>query len=279
MNYRSIKRYFHGKDGQDGAGVKLIRCFGYNDVEDFDPFLMMDFFDSTDPEDYIKGFPWHPHRGIETITYLIEGCIKHEDSLSNKGEIRAGDCQWMNAGSGILHQEMPQVSDRMLGTQIWLNLPKKDKMSSPYYQDIKKEQIPVYENDGLIVRIIAGEYEGLEGPIKKELTEPLFFDISLDENSEFILDLQDNFYSYSFVVEGEVNYNQNEENIVGKRTGVLFEDKGKIRINTKDKKARIFLLAGKPLKEEIAWGGPIVMNTKEELDEAFRQLQNGTFIK
>lgn len=276
---RKIKKYVEGVKTQDGAGVKLRRVFGYNEIPDFDPFLMMDFFDSTDPDDYTKGFPWHPHRGIETVTYLITGKIEHEDSIGSKGEINDGDCQWMTAGSGILHQEMPKESPKMLGTQIWLNLPQKDKMTEPKYRDIKKDIIPVHEDENIKTHIIAGKYKDLKGPLEVIETDPTFLDVELEANTEFILETDPSYKAFSFLVEGEANFNGDKEDLVSAPMGVLYEEGNRIKINTKDNKARLFIFTGKPLNEEIAWGGPIVMNTREELDLAFRELKENTFIK
>lgn len=276
---RKILKYIEGQRVQDGAGVKLYRTFGYHQIPDFDPFLMMDFFDSTDPDDYIKGFPWHPHRGIETVTYLISGKIEHADSIGNSGIIGDGDCQWMTAGSGILHQEMPKPSPRMLGVQFWLNLPKKDKMTEPKYRDITKDMIPVFENQKEKVHIIAGCYNGLKGPIKGLEIEPTFLDVEIKPNEEFIYNLDYSLKAFAFLVEGEANFNVEKEEWVSSPNGVLYGEGDTIRINTGDKGGRVFLVAGKPLNEPISWGGPIVMNTKEELDLAFKELDEGIFIK
>jgi len=276
---RKIKKYFMGSPAVDGAGVSLIRTFGRNEIPDFDPFLMMDFFDSKDPNDYTRGFPWHPHRGIETITYLIKGAIEHEDSLGNKGRINAGDCQWMSAGSGILHQEMPQASDEMLGVQIWLNLSKADKMSDPKYRDITKDKIPVYESDDYKVHIIAGEFEGLKGELKNITTKPSFFDVELKENSVFEYNIDPNYNAYAFLVRGKANFDEENEGMVSYPNGVLFTQGDLIRVKTGNEGARFLLLTGKKLDEPVAWGGPVVMNTREELDLAFKQIREGTFIK
>ncbi len=276
---RKIKKYFMGSPAVDGAGVSLIRTFGRNEIPDFDPFLMMDFFDSKDPNDYTRGFPWHPHRGIETITYLIKGAIEHEDSLGNKGRINAGDCQWMSAGSGILHQEMPQASDEMLGVQIWLNLSKADKMSDPKYRDITKDKIPVYESDDYKVHIIAGEFEGLKGELENITTKPSFFDVELKENSVFEYNIDPNYNAYAFLVRGKANFDEENEGMVSYPNGVLFTQGDLIRVKTGNEGARFLLLTGKKLDEPVAWGGPVVMNTREELDLAFKQIREGTFIK
>ena len=277
--YRKLKKYFKGEKKEDGAGVKLRRTFGYHDTPEFDPFLMMDFFDSKNPNDYIKGFPWHPHRGIETITYLIKGEIEHGDSMGNKGIIKSGQCQWMTAGSGILHQELPKESPEMLGVQVWLNLAADNKMTSPKYGDITEDMIPVYEDENKRVHIIAGKYKKLEGKINREDTKPTFLDIELKANSEFVFDLNYDFNSYAFLIRGEANFNQEKEEYVSYPQGVLYEKGKKIKVNTGDKSARFLLLAGKKLNEPIAWGGPIVMNTREELKIASHDLKENNFVK
>jgi redox-sensitive bicupin YhaK (pirin superfamily) len=277
--YRKVKTYFEGRETQDGAGVKLRRCFGYHQIPDFDPFLMMDFFDSTDPSDYSRGFPWHPHRGIETVTYLIKGEIEHGDSIGNSGVIRDGQCQWMTAGSGILHQELPQPSAEMLGVQVWLNLAADNKMTEPQYGDITEEMIPLYEDDEKKVHIIAGEYEGLSGEIQRADTRPTFFDVELEPESEFIFELPADFNAYAFLIRGEANFDPQKEDLKQYPQGVLYQNGSKIKVNTAKKAARFLFLAGKKLEEPIAWGGPIVMNSREELALASRELDNGTFIK
>jgi redox-sensitive bicupin YhaK (pirin superfamily) len=277
--HRKINKYFIGRPAVDGAGVNLYRTFGNSDIPEFDPFLMMDFFDSSNPEDYTKGFPWHPHRGIETITYLIEGEIEHEDSLGNKGVIRAGDCQWMSAGSGILHQEMPQASQQMLGVQIWLNLSKDEKMSEPKYRDITKGMIPIYEGKDYKVHIIAGELEGLKGELENTTTQPSFFDVELNKDSEFIYKIDPSFNAYAFLVRGEAVFDEESEKSISYPNGVLYKQGDSIKVKTGEKPARFLLLTGKKLNEPVAWGGPIVMNTKEELDIAFRDIKEGIFIK
>lgn len=277
--FRKVKSYFEGRETQDGAGVKLRRCFGYHQIPDFDPFLMMDFFDSTDPADYRPGFPWHPHRGIETVTYLIKGEIEHGDSIGNSGVIKDGQCQWMTAGSGILHQELPQPSDEMLGVQVWLNLAAANKMTEPQYGDITEKMIPVYEDKSKKVKIIAGEFEGLSGEIQRTDTKPTFFDVELKAESEFVFELPADYNAYAFLIRGEANFDPEKENFKKYPQGVLYGSGKKIRINTGEKTARFLFLAGKKLEEPIAWGGPIVMNTREELALASSELDNGTFIK
>jgi redox-sensitive bicupin YhaK (pirin superfamily) len=240
---------------------------------------MMDFFDSTDPSDYRRGFPWHPHRGIETVTYLIKGEIEHGDSIGNSGVIRNSQCQWMTAGSGILHQELPQPSAEMLGVQVWLNLAASNKMTEPQYGDITEAMIPVYEDDQKKVKIIAGEYQGLSGQIQRTDTRPTFFDVELAAESKFIFELQADYNAYAFLIRGEANFEPGKENLKKYPQGVLYENGSKIKVNTAQNTARFLFLAGKKLNEPIAWGGPIVMNSREELAAASKELDNGTFIK
>lgn len=275
---RSIRRIVTGKPATDGAGVKLVRVIGYNDTQDFDPFLMLDAFDSTNPEDYVKGFPWHPHRGIETITYLIRGDIAHGDSLGNKGRILDGECQWMTAGSGILHQEMPQPSERMLGTQLWLNLPAKDKMTEPKYNDIVRENVPTVAEEGLNIRIISGNYKGTDGAFRGEYADALYLDAEMAPGAEWLLETDPEATLFIYIVQGAGFFGPSGEGVAEKHA-VLFEKGNAFRAKASEAGARIFLMAAKPLGEPIAWGGPIVMNTREELDLAFRELQEGTFIK
>ncbi len=276
---RSIDRYFNGDKATDGAGVKLYRTFGYYQIPDFDPFLMMDFFDSENPEDYIKGFPWHPHRGIDTVTYLISGKMEHGDSLGNKGTLSDGDCQWMTAGSGIMHQEMPKPSPKMLGVQLWVNLPKRDKMIKPQYRDIRKDMVPEYKDENTIVRVLAGKYKGIEGPLKGLALDSIFLDVELKPNTEFEYYFDPGFKAFTFLVQGEANFNPEKEELVNYPKGVLYSEGEYVKVSTKEKSGRFLLVAGKPLDEPIAWGGPIVMNTKEELDQAFKEIKEGTFIK
>lgn len=277
--FRSIRKIVTGKSSIDGAGVKLVRVIGYNDVKEFDPFLMLDAFDSTNPEDYTKGFPWHPHRGIETITYLIEGDIEHGDSLGNKGSILDGDCQWMTAGSGIIHQEMPKPSRRMLGVQIWLNLPAKNKMTPPKYRDIKKTDIPVIEEEKSRVHIISGNYKGNPGAIQGDYIKPLFMDVELEENSQWTLTTEGNSTLFIYILEGEASFTPDKDEYISEKHAVLFDSGEKLFVKTAGKKIRFLILSGKRLDEPIAWGGPIVMNTREELDQAFRDIDESNFIR
>ena len=276
---RTIRKIVTGRNAIDGAGVNLVRVFGYNDTKDFDPFLMLDAFDSVNPADYIKGFPWHPHRGIETITYLITGDIEHGDSLGNKGSILNGDCQWMTAGSGIIHQEMPKPCERMLGAQIWLNLPAKYKMVPPKYGDIKSENIPVVVEENSKVRVIAGSYKGKEGGFEGDYIKPLYYDVEVAPEAEWTLNTKKDNTLFIYIVQGEGNFDPKDEASVSEKHAVIFNRGDKFYVKASDKGIRFLLLSAKPLDEPIAWGGPIVMNTQEELDKAFEELDENKFIK
>jgi quercetin 2,3-dioxygenase len=276
---RRINKVITGQRATDGAGVRLVRVIGHNDVKEFDPFLMLDAFDSTNPEDYTKGFPWHPHRGIETVTYLIQGDIEHGDSLGNKGSILSGDCQWMTAGSGIIHQEMPKASNRMLGVQLWLNLPAKDKMTKPQYRDILSSKIPVIEENGHKVHIISGSYKGKAGALQGDYVKPLFMDIELKEGNAWSLEVEKDATLFVYIVSGEGCFEQNAKEYISEKHAVLFNEGDTFYAKAYGKGMRFLLLSAKPLKEPIAWGGPIVMNTKEELNQAFKEIEDGTFIK
>lgn len=281
---RKVIKITKGEPAVDGAGVKLVRVIGYKDTKDYDPFLMLDAFDSENPEDYTKGFPWHPHRGIETITYLIHGDIEHGDSLGNSGSILDGECQWMTAGSGIIHQEMPKASRRMLGAQLWLNLPVKDKMTEPSYGDIKVENIPVINESGTKVHVIAGDYNGHKGAFEGKYIKATYLDVELPANEEwhFTNDAENTLFVYIFTGKAIFDPNKsvsNPKDLVDEKQAVLFSHDDKFWIKAADQKVRFILLAAKPLKEPIAWGGPIVMNTREELNSAFEELDNNTFIK
>lgn len=278
MKTREVKKIIVGNPQMDGAGVKLVRVLGTRDIQDFDPFLMFDAFDSKNPADYIKGFPWHPHRGIETVTYLIDGKFEHGDSLGNRGVIEAGDCQWMTAGSGIIHQEMPQPSDRMLGAQLWINLPQKDKMTHPKYHDIRAKDIPVVKTENAEIKIIAGEYKGNKGAFHGEFVDATYLDVSLNKNSEITIDTKEGETAFVYIFEGNGYFGSDEKKVMAKNIA-LFTDGDKLQIKTVESDLRLILLMGKPLKETVAWGGPVVMNTREELNTAFEELDEGTFIK
>ncbi|MGE5629182.1 MAG: pirin family protein [Solirubrobacterales bacterium] len=275
---RSINKIITGMNTVDGAGVKLVRVIGFHDTKEFDPFLMLDAFDSHNPEDYVKGFPWHPHRGIETITYLIKGDIEHRDSLGNKGSILDGQCQWMTAGSGIIHQEMPQPSERMLGVQLWLNLPAKDKMTAPKYRSITMKDIPVIEEKGSRIHIISGQYKDFKGAFFGDYVKALYMDVELEPGAEIIMDTKAEDTLFVYIVEGEAFFGAKEE-LVKEKHAILFNQGDKFYAKGSGGGIRFLLMSGKPLKEPVAWGGPIVMNTKEELEIAFKELDENTFIK
>lgn len=278
MGIRQIAKTTGGAVQYDGAGVKLVRVIGHADVTDFDPFLMLDAFDSNDPKDYIKGFPWHPHRGIETVTYLIEGTIEHGDSLGNSGSIDALCCQWMTAGRGIIHQEMPQSSERLLGTQLWINLPRKDKMTAPAYRDIRSETVPAVEEAHSVVRIISGEYRGTFGPVRGDYVKTLYLDVKLDADTEWTLHVEASNTVFCYVVEGSAIFGDIDAEVV-QHKAVLLGEGDEVKVRAKHHGVRFLLYSAKPLHEPIAWGGPIVMNTREELRAAFTELDAGTFIK
>lgn len=276
---RTINKIVTGMHTQDGAGVKLVRVIGKPDTTDFDPFLMLDAFDSRNPEDYIKGFPWHPHRGIETITYLLQGDIEHGDSLGNKGSILDGECQWMTAGSGIIHQEMPKASGRMLGAQLWLNLPAKDKMVPPKYHGITKADIPVITEEGAKIHIIGGTYKGAPGAMDGDYVKPLLLDVEITPEAEWTIDTNKNDTLFIYIFQGAGAFDEAKEEYIAEKHAVLFNEGSQLQVKASDKGMRFLLMAAKPLHEPVAWGGPIVMNTKEELDLAFRELKENTFIK
>ena len=278
-NLRSVRKVVTGKNAVDGAGVRLVRVIGFNDTADFDPFLMLDAFDSTNPDDYTKGFPWHPHRGIETITYLVKGDIEHGDSLGNSGSILDGDCQWMTAGSGIIHQEMPKAADRMLGVQLWLNLPAKDKMTAPKYGDIKNKNVPVVAENGNKVHIIAGEYKGTPGAFEAGYVKATYLDVEAAPGSEWSFNSEKDATLFIYILQGTGSFAPDSRETITEKHAVLFNEGEVFWVKAAEQGIRFLLFSGKPLKERIAWGGPIVMNTQEELDLAFKELNNNTFIK
>ncbi len=276
---RKIKKIVAGEEKVDGAGVSLTRVIGKPNVHDFDPFLMLDAFDHKDPEKYTKGFPWHPHRGIETVTYLLEGEIEHGDSLGNSGVIRNGDCQWMTAGSGIIHQEMPQAAPRMLGTQLWVNLPAKDKMTVPKYRDFKNTDLPQINSDNCRVKIIAGQYDGRTGPMEDITVQPTYLDVTVKPGAGFTFETDPHDTLFIYIYSGTLLFKADRDKELPTRVAALFEAGDELHVKGGEKGARFLLFAGKPLKEPIAWGGPIVMNTKDELALAFEEINKGTFIK
>jgi redox-sensitive bicupin YhaK (pirin superfamily) len=287
MNKRKATQIIRGERAIDGAGVHLRRVLGTANIVDFDPFLMLDGFDATDPRDYIKGFPWHPHRGIETITYLIKGKLEHGDSLGNKGIIHDLECQWMTAGSGIIHQEMPKESERMLGCQLWVNLPASDKMTHPSYGDITQDKVTFVEEENAVVRILAGTYKGKSGVFESRYVKVKYIDVDLASNSTWTYTETPNDETlFIYLLDGTLAVDESLSQFENKSCAVLFTSVDKngptndaIEVRSGNQGARFVLLAAKPLREPVAWGGPIVMNTNEELDQAFNELDNGTFIK
>ncbi|MDR3063605.1 MAG: pirin family protein [Methanobrevibacter sp.] len=276
MTIKKVKKLIKGQATVDGAGVKLIRVLGYNDVKDIDPFLMLDAFDSENSADYIAGFPIHPHRGIETITYLIEGEMTHTDSLGNSGTIKNGESQWMTAGSGIMHEEMPHKKDRLFGVQIWLNLPQKDKMAKPNYFDIKNEMIKDLDIDEGHVRIISGKYKNHKG-ITPNYIHATLIDFNLKPNSNLEIPIEKGENSFVYLFNGYGYFGNNE--FVDEKTVAIFDEGDIIKVKAGENGLRFLLFAAKPLNEPIAWGGPIVMNNEIELAKAFDELQSGDFIK
>ena len=272
---RSVKSKVKGFRTKDGAGVSLVRVLGRETVEAFDPFLMLDSFDSTNPSDYLAGFPMHPHRGIETITYLAQGAMAHKDSRGNAGVINAGDVQWMTAGSGIMHEEMPQASERMLGVQLWLNMAQSDKMKPPAYHSLTKDTMPVVEIEGGTVTVIGGEYNGVRG-FQGEHHGIDFYAITLADQAELTLEAPPEDQVIFFLLEGNVVISGEE---VEEKTAVRMSEGDPVRIEAASGPAQILYLRSNMLMEAVAWGGPFVMNSNEELNQAFADLRNGTFIK
>ncbi len=278
---RKIDKIITSQPTSDGAGVKLRRVFGFHEEGLFDPFLLLDFFGSDNPNDFIAGFPWHPHRGIETVTYMLEGAAEHQDSMGNKGVIRSGDVQWMTAGSGIIHQEMPKaVNGRMYGFQLWSNLPKSHKMMPPRYQDIPASAIPeVLTENGVLIKIVAGEFNGVAGPVREIISDPVYFDVSVPAGTTFSVPVNSGHTVFAFVFEGEAGFGEGSGGFVGEGKLAKLVDGDAVEVVTGEKAVRFLLVAGKPLGEPVAWRGPIVMNTEAELDVAFREFRMGTFIK
>ncbi|MFX1484750.1 MAG: pirin family protein [Promethearchaeota archaeon] len=278
---RGIKTVFKNKPVIEGAGVLLKRVFGYHEKELMDPFLLLDHFGSDNPEDYLKGFPWHPHRGIETITYMIEGRVEHEDSMGNKGAIDSGDIQWMTAGSGIIHQEMPQRSEgMMMGFQLWANLPSSNKMMHPRYRGIKSSEIPeIVKEGGARVRIICGRLDGTCGPVTDIVTDPEYMDVIVPAGNEFTHSVKKGHTVFVYVFQGSGYFDRERKKLIESDYLVLFDDGDEIVVKAGEEDLRFLLVSGMPIGEPIAWYGPIVMNNREELDLAFREYREGTFIK
>ena len=296
---RDVKLLKQAEPKLEGAGVHLHRAFGFGETELYDPFLLFDDFRNDDPKQFEKGFPWHPHRGIETITYVLAGTVDHADSLGNQGSLGAGDVQWMTAGRGILHQEMPKgdPKGRMHGFQLWANLPSSLKMTAPRYQDVQGKDIPtVTDDDGTSVRVVCGDFWGKSGPVDGIAAQPRYLDISLPPNTTRALPIETTRHAFAYVFAGAVRFRDASDprdvrvehpydhgkplaEYAGNRSLVLFDRGEEIRVEAGDEGARFLLVSGEPLREPVAWRGPIVMNTREELDQAWRELRDGTFIK
>ena len=299
MSIRAIKSISQSQPTIEGAGVKLRRAFGFGKTDEFDPFLLLDDFRNENPSDDLAGFPWHPHRGIETITYVLAGEVAHGDSLGNRGKLGAGDVQWMTAGSGILHQEMPQgdTRGRMHGFQLWANLPRTLKMTAPRYQDVGAKDIPVItDDDGTTVRVVVGEFWGKRGPVEGIAADPRYLDVYVPANRKKTLPVETTRHAFAYVFEGSGSFRDASEpqavmtdriqpsgeevkDAVGNRTLVLFDRGDEVVVHAGPLGIRFLLVSGKPLEEPVAWQGPIVMNTPEELRQAYAELRNGTFIK
>ena len=298
MSVRPIKQVSHPRPTIEGAGVKLQRAFGFGNTSEFDPFLLLDDFRNDNPDEYLAGFPWHPHRGIETITYVLAGDVEHGDSLGNKGSLGAGDVQWMTAGSGILHQEMPKgdAHGRMHGFQLWANLPASLKMTAPRYQDVLARDIPeAVDDDGTRVRVICGEFWGKAGPVDGVAAEPRYLDVSVPPGKRKTLPVERTRHVFAYVFAGSGTFRDASQprgvmneltgasdfdvGETGNRSLVLFDAGDEITVQAGDQGIRFLLISGKPLEEPVAWYGPIVMNTQEQLRQAVAELRAGTFIK
>jgi len=299
MSIRPVKRIVDAKPTIEGAGVKLRRAFGFGETGEYDPFLLLDDFRNENPSDYLKGFPWHPHRGIETITYVLAGTVHHNDSLGNSGTLGGGDVQWMTAGSGILHQEMPRGNEqgRMHGFQLWANLPSSLKMTDPRYQDVPGGEIPeVTDDDGTKVRVICGSFWGKRGPVDGIAADPRYLDVWVPPRQRKRLPVESSRQAFAYVFEGSGTFRDASEpfgvlteqlgsddvlvrEMTGNRSLVLFDGGDEVTVQAGNEGIRFLLISGKPLKEPVAWYGPIVMNTQEQLMQALRDLENDTFIK
>ncbi len=299
MSIRPVKRVVAATPHMEGAGVRLHRGFGFGDTNEFDPFLLFDDFRNERPDDYLAGFPWHPHRGIETITYVLAGTVAHGDSLGNRGSLGAGDVQWMTAGSGIMHQEMPQgdAQGRMHGFQLWANLPRALKMTAPRYQDIQANDIPeVTDDDGTHVRVVVGDFWGKQGPVEGVAADPRYLDISVAPNKTKRLAVENSRHAFAYVFAGSGSFRDASQPLpvqtelvgvsdeatpsrLGNRSLVVFDSGDEITVTAGDEGVRFLLVSGRPLQEPVAWYGPIVMNERSELQQAYAELKNGTFIK
>jgi redox-sensitive bicupin YhaK (pirin superfamily) len=298
MSIRPVKNVVASKPTLEGAGVKLRRAFGFGDTTDYDPFLLFDDFRNDRPEDYLAGFPWHPHRGIETITYVLAGTVEHGDSLGNRGSLGSGDIQWMTAGSGILHQEMPKgdPAGRMHGFQLWANLPSSLKMTAPRYQDVQGKDVPeVVDDDGTTVRIVCGSFWGKTGPVEGVAADPRYLDIFVPPGVRKVLPVETSNHAFAYVFQGSGTFRDasspravqtdvvgtgvERPDFIGNRSMVLFDQGDEVVVQAGEEAVRFLLVSGKPIEEPVAWYGPIVMNTRQELQVALDELNRGTFIK
>lgn len=278
---REIRHRFPARETLEGAGVRLRRGFGNAEVPLFDPFLLLDNFGSSNPEDYLKGFPWHPHRGIETVTYMLDGQVDHGDSLGNRGTIGAGDVQWMTSGSGIIHQEMPRRAEHALsGFQLWVNLPAKAKMERPAYRGLTGSEFPVETTDeGAKVRVVSGTFGSVEGPVKGISVDPTYLDVTLPPNGKFRLDIPPAYTAFAHTIDGEVAFGPEGAALSAKAETDLFGPGDLVEARAGPPGGRFLLVSGRPIGEPVAWYGPIVMNHQNELSEAIRELRAGTFVR
>ena len=278
MSNIEVKKIIKPILASDGAGVKLKRSIGV-EPDYFDPFLMLDEFGSEDKDDYIGGFPAHPHRGIETVTYMLEGEFEHKDSTGAKGRMKSGDVQWMKTGSGIIHSEMPAMSQgRLHGFQLWVNMPAKEKMSKPDYIYIDSKKMQIFEDKDKIVKVIAGKFENAEGPLIGHNVEPVYFDIELKKDKDFNYKLPATHNSFLYLIDGEIKIGEKIHDRVENSTLILLSKGEKLKVTSLNK-AKFLLISGKPIGEQIARGGPFVMNTKQEILQAIDDYHNGTFVK
>lgn len=280
-DYRKVSKVLKSKPTIEGAGVRLKRAFGYQEVPLLDPFLLLDDFGSDNPNDYLAGFPWHPHRGIETVTYMLQGAVEHGDSIGNKGVIKSGDVQWMTAGNGIIHQEMPKRYEGfMRGFQLWVNLPSSHKMMNPRYRDVTSDTIPeIFPKEGIKIKIISGKVNGVRGPVQDLVVDTEYIDVTMESNAEFECPVKKGNKAFAYVIEGLGYLDYEKSRLHENGNLVIFEDGEYVKVTSLDKNLRFLLVSGKPIGESVAWYGPIVMNTQEELDLAFREYRSGTFIK
>jgi quercetin 2,3-dioxygenase len=279
---RTVRRIVRSIPTMEGAGVRLQRAFGFGDTSLFDPFLLLDAFGSSNPREYERGFPWHPHRGIETITYVLDGEVEHADSLGNHGTIGPGSVQWMTAGSGIIHHEMPigDSSGAMRGFQLWANLPRADKMMAPRYQQFGPDRIPVVPFDGATaIRVIAGELDGVKGPVTDVMIQPRYFDVTMPAGRRCLIPVPEDHTCFAYLFEGEAFFDEGLGSLVTAGHLVLLETGENVAVTSAGTGARFIFVSGKPLGEPIAWHGPIVMNSQEEIELAVDEFQKGTFVK